>query len=70
MKSYYVNKDDSSNPHQDHEVHCIGCPWMPSPLNRVYLGEFSSAIEAVKAAKAIYPDADGCAHCCPEAHHS
>lgn len=69
MKKYYVNSDTSSNPRHDHEVHCEGCYWMPGADKRIYLGQFSSATEAVNAARVYYSNVDGCATCCPEAHH-
>lgn len=69
LKNYYVNSDSSTNPNHDHEVHCEGCIWMPSASKRIYLGQFSSAAAAVAAAKGYYNKVDGCATCCPEAHH-
>ena len=67
MSSYYVNRDDSQNPHKNHEVHKEGCRYMP--FSKIYLGEFSDAVPAVaKARRDYYSDADGCATCCPEAH--
>lgn len=70
MKHYYLNKDTSSNPNNDHEVHAEGCVWMPSPLNRQYLGYYSNANQAVVKAKQMgYSKVDGCNTCCPEAHH-
>lgn len=66
MPDYYVNKDDSYNPNNNHEVHKDGCLWMPA--NRTYLGNFVNAVPAVAKAKQYYSDADGCARCCPEAH--
>lgn len=70
LKDYYVNRDSSTNPHQDHEVHCQGCYFMPGAEKRIYLGQFSSAASAVAAARRLFDKVDGCAFCCPEAHHS
>lgn len=66
MKKFYVNSVPQWN--GDHEVHCEGCSWMPSIIHRVYLGSFASSKEALAAATRIYPNADGCAYCCPEIH--
>lgn len=70
MSIFYLNLDDSNNPGHNHEVHVSSCPFFPSPSHRTCLGAFSSAKDAVQAAKNLgYADADGCAVCCPEAHH-
>ena len=68
MTSYYVNKQAQTN--GDHEVHKTGCAFMPSPENRIYLGEFSNCREAVRAAKRHYPQSNGCYYCCRECHTS
>ena len=67
MPYYFVNTDDSKNPNNNHEVHKEGCRYMP--ISTISLGYFANAIPAVSEAKKIYKDADGCAICCPEAHH-
>ena len=64
---YYVNKNRQDGNGYNHEVHKFGCAWMPS--NALYLGEFDSSEDALRKAKETYPDADGCAHCCPEINH-
>lgn len=66
MKKYYVNERAQSN--GDHEVHIESCRYFPSYENRMYLGEFSSCIDAVKEAKKTYTKANGCATCCPACH--
>ncbi|OQA84106.1 MAG: hypothetical protein BWY31_02543 [Lentisphaerae bacterium ADurb.Bin242] len=63
---YYVNKE--SDKRGDHEVHKEICFWLPDPNNRIALGECANAHEAVRKAKEYYSTADGCYHCCPEAH--
>lgn len=68
MTYYYVNKNRQTGSGYNHEVHKSGCPWMPTEVNRLYLGWFSSDQEALQAAKRHYPDADGCAYCCPSIH--
>ena len=64
---YYVNRHQQVGSGFNHEVHKLGCYWMPSDAK--YLGEFDSSEDALQAAKRTYPDADGCAHCCPEINH-
>ena len=63
-QKYYVNRRQQNGSGFNHEVHKTGCFWMPS--DALYLGEFYSSEDALQAAKRTYPDADGCAHCCPE----
>ena len=65
---YYVNKNAQSN--GDHEVHKLGCSYMPNSENRKYLGDFPSCHGAVREAKKTYSTADGCAHCSSECHTS
>lgn len=66
MARYYVNKNAQSN--GDHEVHKVGCAWMPEQENRIYLGDFNSCQEAVRAARQYFPKSDGCAFCSPACH--
>ncbi len=61
MKKYYVNKNAQNN--GDHEVHHEDCRYLPEIDNRTYLGEFSSCIGAVAAAKKIYTITNGCMTC-------
>lgn len=65
---FYVNKN--AQPNGDHEVHRATCSWLPDVENRLYLGEFLTSQEAVRAAKKYYNHTDGCAYCCPESHTS
>lgn len=67
-KHYYVNKNTTGNPNNNHEVHAEGCKWMPSIENRTYLGYFTSCSDAVKKAKESYTAVDGCKTCCPDCH--
>jgi len=66
MARYYVNRQPQ--PGGQHEVHRQGCSYMPSEANRRYLGDFVSCHGAVRAAKAIYPNSDGCYYCSRECH--
>ena len=67
MARYYVN-DTAQASSGDHEVHRQGCTWMPNPENRTYLGDFETCYPAVRAAKRIYPNADGCYWCSRDCH--
>ena len=49
MARYYVNTNAQST--GEHEVHKDGCQRMPEPQNRIYLGYFSDAKEAVREAR-------------------
>ena len=69
MNHYYLNRDTMGNPNHNHEVHKSTCRYLPSALNRVYLGYFSSCAEAMKVAKLYYNNVDACVFCCPECHH-
>lgn len=66
MKKYYVNK--KSQPNGDHEVHTIDCSFLPSPENRLYLGEFSNCKDAVAEAKKTYHQTNGCYFCSNSCH--
>lgn len=66
MPAYYVNKN--IQPTGEHEVHKEGCHRMPELQNRVYLGYFSNAIDAVREARRYYTNVDGCYYCSNEAH--
>ena len=66
---YYVNKRRQTGSGKKNEVHRDGCPCMPASYYAEYLGEFDSSEDALRKAKKTYPDADGCAFCCPEINH-
>lgn len=66
MKRYYVHKDIDIQ--GQHEVHSEDCAWLPN--DRLYLGYFTDGKDAVKKAKEIYSNSDGCFYCCKEAHTS
>ncbi len=68
MTKYYVNKNAQSN--GDHEVHALGCSYMPAAENRVYLGEFYSCSSAVKEAGKHYTQVNGCYYCSNPCHTS
>ena len=66
MADYYVNKN--VQPNGDHEVHKDPCGWMPLPANRISLGSFDNCQDAVRAAKKLYPTANGCIYCSLACH--
>lgn len=66
MAYYYVNKNAQSN--GDHEVHVSGCSYMPGTDNRIYLGDYTSCVPAVAAAKQHYRQVNGCYYCCRPCH--
>jgi len=66
MHNYYVNDNPQST--GVHEVHKEGCSFMPSILNRTYLGMFSNCRDAVAKAITIYNNVDGCYYCANECH--
>lgn len=69
MPRYYVNTNAQAN--GDHEVHKTeGCPTPANEEHRLYLGNFDSCHDAVRAAKRHFPQSKGCANCSPECHTS
>jgi len=65
---YYVNKNAQSN--GDHEVHKENCDKLPELQNRIYLGDFSNCLSALKKAQEHYEQVDGCYYCSQECHKS
>ena len=65
---YYVNNNQTLNPGLHHEVHTKEHAEQLGIRSAQYVGYFESEGEAVAHAKKIYPDAGGCAICCPNAH--
>jgi hypothetical protein len=68
MAYYYLNQNEQSN--GDHEVHERECYRLPAEENRIYLGWFTSCVDAVKAAKQHYRQSNGCYHCSRACHTS
>ena len=66
MASYYVNKN--AQPTGEHEVHQEGCSYLPDVNNRQYLGYFSNCKDAIREAKKVYTNVDGCYYCANECH--
>jgi len=67
MPNYCVNTGG------DHEVHNIdpsaACGHLPSMINRKALGWLINDDSAMKAARAIYSNADGCYYCIDKKYH-
>ncbi|MDD2445329.1 MAG: hypothetical protein PHX09_00760 [Clostridia bacterium] len=68
MQNYCVNRNDEKNPGKDHEVHTVEHAKELKISDYKELGCFSSCHEAVRKAKELYSDADGCKICCPQCH--
>ena len=66
MPEYYVNRN--TQPTGEHEVHKECCYRMPELQNRLYLGYFSNANDAVIEARKYFREVDGCYYCSNEAH--
>jgi len=61
MPRYYVNRraQDSG----EHEVHQQSCRYLPTLLNRRYLGSFRNCHAALEKARTLYRKVDGCYFC-------
>ena len=66
MKTYVVNTTPDKDGH--HEVHHIGCEFLPAPKNQFRLGQFSNCHPAVKEARKHFQPVNGCWHCSRECH--
>ena len=66
MARYYVNKNAQKN--GDHEVHKLGCDYMPKEENRIYLGDYTHCTYAVNKAKDYYNQVNGCYYCSNACH--
>lgn len=61
---YYVAVRTQINEY--HAVHKEGCPFLPEDGKRIYLGEFSSGMEAVKESQSHFSKSKGCIFCSKE----
>ena len=66
MKKYYINTNAQSS--GEHEIHREDCPCMFFIKGPIYLGEYTSCTDALRAAQRIYSNVDGCFYCCRECH--
>jgi hypothetical protein len=62
MKNYYVSLRTLAN--GDNEVHTDGCPFFPRPEKHIDLGLHPNCENAMTAARAHYPQVNGCVYCC------
>lgn len=67
MSRFYVNRNSQDNGNNEVHQEAI-CTHPPEPENRKHLGEFDDCRDAVRAAKRLYSNANGCAHCAPICH--
>ena len=67
MNHYIINKNADSKGYN--EVHTTSCDHLPASENQVDLGYHVDSVSAVAYAKLSgWKNADGCYHCCREAH--
>lgn len=66
MERYYINNNKDIN--GNNEVHKESCYWLSLVEDKTYLGYFKDGIEAVTKARNSSIKANGCIHCCLEAH--
>jgi hypothetical protein len=60
-EEYFVNRNSQIN--GKHEVHKESCFFLSIEKNRISLGLFCNAQDALKKAKEIYPAAEVCSFC-------
>lgn len=63
---YFVN--NNAQPTGEHEVHKEGCTELKKVYSKTDLGYYSNCADAVKKARQIYSNVDGCYYCIPECH--
>ena len=61
MHRYYVNKKAQTN--GAHEVHRLGCRFLPKSEHRISLGLFNNVQEAIKETLKTHPDSKICPVC-------
>lgn len=68
MARYCVNRNSQAN--GDHEVHNLdaGCSYLPAPSNQLSLGHHTDCSSAVRQAKTIFTQSNGCAYCAAACH--
>ena len=66
MKRYYVNVVAKEN--GDNELHHEYCLYVPVIINAQYIGEYSDDKLAIVEAQKIFPNVNGCKHCCSTIH--
>ncbi|MDB1125484.1 hypothetical protein [Vibrio algarum] len=68
MSLFYVDKKAQEN--GDHEIHTASCTHSPGIKNCDPLGYHIACSTALDAAKAIYPQSNGCYYCSHSSYHS
>lgn len=66
MTRYYVN--DNAQDDGYHEVHTAECYWLTLVTSKTDLGTHATCQSAVRKAKQIYANSDGCKHCSSLCH--
>ncbi len=66
MAQYFVNRNKQAN--GDHEVHTSVCIYLPAPHNRLDLGYHFTCATAVRQARNVYPQSNGCKYCSTLCH--
>ena len=66
MAGYYVNPAEQAN--GDHEVHRSGCYWLTLIQHPIYLGLYERCEPAVREAKRLYAQVNGCYFCSRSCH--
>ena len=61
MHRYYVSKKAQTD--GTHEVHRLGCRFLPKSNNRISIGSFNNVQEAIKEALNTYPSSKICPAC-------
>jgi hypothetical protein len=61
---YYVAVRPRIN--ENHAVHKEGCPFLNENEKRIFLGVFSSSLDAVKASRRYFFSSEGCMFCSKE----
>ena len=52
----------------DYQVHRSGCRFLPTERRRQYIGSFDNGFHALKEARQLFVQSNGCASCSPEIH--
>ena len=68
MAKYYVNNNSQAN--GDYEVHKDDCLYLSIIVSKEDLGFYDNCFSAVRKAKTIHPNSNGCYHCCNICHTS
>ena len=61
MQRYYLNKKAQTN--GTHEIHRLGCRFLPKSERRICLGLFNNIQDAIKEALKTHPTSKCCPAC-------